>query len=170
MCIRDRFGIVGGVKFAKKESEITEVAGDLIGMKVINQQTGPEGVIAREVLISAPSEIKKEMYLSAVIDRNRGTPILIASPEGGIEIEEIAEKSPDKILKMPFGIDGTLRPYQLLRLTKFMEWKGILAKKGATLAKAVAKCFIETDCSLLEINPHQTHLSLIHISEPTRPY
>ena len=146
-------GKAGGVKFAKKESEITEVAGDLIGMKVINQQTGPEGVIAREVLISAPSEIKKEMYLSAVIDRNRGTPILIASPEGGIEIEEIAEKSPDKILKMPFGIDGTLRPYQLLRLTKFMEWKGILAKKGATLAKAVAKCFIETDCSLLEINP-----------------
>lgn len=146
-------GKAGGVKFAKSEKEIAEVAGDLIGMKMINEQTGPEGVTAREVMISIPADIEKEFYLSVVIDRDRGAPILIASPEGGMEIEEIAEKSPDKILKMPFGIDGKLRPYQLLRLAKFMGWKGDLAKKGAIVAKSVAKCFIETDCSMLEINP-----------------
>lgn len=146
-------GKAGGVKFAKTAKEIPLVADALIGMKMVNQQTGPEGVIAKKVLISVPSEIEKEYYLSVLIDRDRGAPLLIASPEGGMEIEEIAEKSPDKILKMPFGFDGKLRSYQLLRLTKFMGWSGEVAKKGAQVVKAIAKCFIETDCSLLEINP-----------------
>lgn len=146
-------GKAGGVKFAKSKEEISQVCSELIGMKMVNQQTGPEGVVARQVLISKPADIEKEYYLGAVIDRDRGTPILIASPEGGMEIEEIAEKSPDKILKMPFGFDGTLKRYQLLRLTKFMGWDKELAKQGAQVAKAIAKCFIETDASLLEINP-----------------
>ncbi len=146
-------GKAGGVKFAKKREEILQVAKDLIGMKMVNQQTGPEGVVAEKVLISKPIDIAKEFYLGAVIDRDRATPLLIASPEGGMEIEEIAHKTPDKILKMPFGFNGQLRPYQLLRLTKFMGWSGELAKKGAALAQGIAKCFIDTDASLLEINP-----------------
>ncbi|HSX11800.1 MAG TPA: ADP-forming succinate--CoA ligase subunit beta [Chlamydiales bacterium] len=146
-------GKAGGVKFAKKREEIGAIAKALVGMKMVNQQTGPEGVVAHKVLISKPVDIAKEFYLGAVIDRDRATPILIASPEGGMEIEEIAQKSPEKILKMPFAFDGKLRSYQLLRLTKFMGWEGDLAKKGALFAKAIAKCFIETDASLLEINP-----------------
>jgi len=146
-------GKAGGVKFAKSRSEIALIAKALIGMKMVNQQTGPEGVVANQVLISRPVDIAKEYYIGAVIDRARAVPILIASPEGGMEIEEIAHKHPEKILKMAFGFDGKLRPYQVLRLCKFMGWSGDEAKKGAQIAAGLAKCFIETDASLLEINP-----------------
>ena len=146
-------GKAGGVKFAKTRSEITQIAKGLIGMKMVNQQTGPEGVIANLVLITKPVDIAKEYYIGAVIDRDKAVPVLIASPEGGMEIEEIAHKTPEKILKMPFGFDGKLRSYQILRLCKFMGWSGEEAKKGAQIAIGLAKCFIETDASLLEINP-----------------
>jgi len=146
-------GKAGGVKFAKSKEDIAKIAGELIGMKMINQQTGPEGVVANTVLISKPIDIVKEFYLGAIVDRDRASPILIASPEGGMEIEEIAHKTPEKILKLPFAFDGTLKSYQVLRLVKFMGWTGEMAKKGAALARAVAKCFIEVDGSLLEINP-----------------
>jgi succinyl-CoA synthetase beta subunit len=146
-------GKAGGVKFAKSKGEIGEIAKALIGMKMVNIQTGPEGVIAKKILITKPVEIKKEYYLGAVIDRARALPILIASPEGGMEIEEIAHKTPEKILKIPFHLDGKIKPYQLLRLTKFMGWAGEVAKKGAAVAQAVARAFIESDASLLEINP-----------------
>jgi succinyl-CoA synthetase beta subunit len=146
-------GKAGGVKFAKSKQEIISVAKELIGMKMVNQQTGPEGVVAKKVLISKPIDIAKEFYLGAVMDRDRATPVLIASPEGGMEIEEIAHRTPDKILKMPFAFNGQLRPFQILRLAKFMGWSGDLARKGAVIAQGVAKCFIDTDASLLEINP-----------------
>ncbi len=146
-------GKAGGVKFAKTRIEIVEMAKKLLGMKMVNQQTGPEGVIAHKVLISKPVEIAKEFYIGALVDRDRAAPLLIASPEGGMEIEEVAAKAPEKILKMPFAFNGHLRPYQILRLTKFMGWSGDLAKKGAALAQGLAKCFIDTDASLLEINP-----------------
>lgn len=146
-------GKAGGVKFAKTKHEIADVAKKLIGMKMVNQQTGPEGVVAKKVLISKPLDIAKEFYIGALVDRDRACPIMIASPEGGMEIEEVAVKAPEKILKMPFAFNGQLRPYQILRLTKFMGWSGDLAKKGAALAQGLAKCFIDTDASLLEINP-----------------
>ncbi|MDP1608673.1 MAG: ADP-forming succinate--CoA ligase subunit beta [Chlamydiales bacterium] len=146
-------GKAGGVKFAKTVDEIPVIAKQLLGMKMVNEQTGPEGVIAHQILISAPLDIAKEFYLCVVIDRERAVPILIASAEGGMDIEEIAHKTPEKILKIPFGFDGLLKPYQLLRLTKFMHWTGEVAVKGALLAQQVAKCFLETDASMLEINP-----------------
>lgn len=146
-------GKAGGVKFAKTADEIPVIAKQLLGMKMVNEQTGPEGVIAHQVLISAPLDIAKEFYLCVVIDREHAVPMLIASAEGGMDIEEIAHKTPEKILKIPFGFDGHLKPYQLLRLTKFMHWTGELAVKGALLAQQVAKCFLETDASMLEINP-----------------
>jgi succinyl-CoA synthetase beta subunit len=146
-------GKAGGVKFAKSKEEISKIAKDLIGMKMVNQQTGPEGVIAHKVMISKPLDIGKEYYIGAVVDRTRAAPLLIASPEGGMEIEEIAHKSPEKILQLPFSFEGKLRSYQLLRLCKFMGWSGEPAKKGMAVASALAKCFIETDASMLEINP-----------------
>lgn len=146
-------GKAGGVKFAKNRHEIEQNAKALIGMKMVNRQTGIEGVVAHKVIISEPADIAKEYYIGALIDRGRASPVLIASPEGGVEIEEVAEKSPEKILTMPFSFDGKLRPYQLLRLTKFMGWEGDLAKQGAALAEKLAKCFIDKDASLLEINP-----------------
>lgn len=145
-------GKAGGVKFAKSPQEVAAIAGALIGMQMKNEQV-PEGVIAQQVLISEPVDIQKEFYIGALIDRDRAVPILIATPEGGMEIEEVAQRTPEKILKMPFSFDGKLKSYQLLRLAKFMGWNGDVAKQGMDLAKKLALAFIQTDASLLEINP-----------------
>ncbi|NGX45898.1 MAG: Succinyl-CoA ligase [ADP-forming] subunit beta [Chlamydiae bacterium] len=146
-------GKAGGVKFAKSKDEIKSIAKALIGMKMVNNQTGPQGVIANQVMISRPADIEKEYYIGAVIDRDNARPILIASPEGGVEIEEVAEKTPEKILTLPIELNGTLRPYHALRLVNFMGWEGEQAKMGKKIAMGLSKAFIDTDASLLEINP-----------------
>ena len=146
-------GKAGGVKFAKSTEEMIAMAKSLIGMKMVNQQTGPEGVLAKMILMSKPIDIEKEYYIGALVDRSQGVPVLIVSPEGGMEIEEIAHKWPEKILKIPFSFEGKLRSYQLLKICKFMGWSGDLAKKGSAIVQGLAKCFIETDADLLEINP-----------------
>lgn len=146
-------GKAGGVKFAKSKEEIKKVASELIGMKMVNNQTGPQGAVAHKVMISRPADIEKEYYIGAIIDRENARPVLIASPEGGMEIEEIAEKTPEKILTVPIQLDGSLKPYHAIRLTNFMGWKKEQAKVGKKIAMGLAKAFIETDASLLEINP-----------------
>jgi succinyl-CoA synthetase beta subunit len=146
-------GKAGGVKFGKTPDEIKKLSGQLIGMKMVNNQTGPEGVIAHQVLIAGPVKIAKEYYMGAIIDREKREPILIASPEGGMDIEEIAEKHPEKILTLPIALDGSVKPYHLLRLAKFMGWTGVAQEEGMQIASALAKVFIQKDGSLLEINP-----------------
>lgn len=146
-------GKAGGVRFAKDPEEIVRIAEQLIGMKIINRQTGPQGVVAQKVLIEAPVLILKEYYLAATIDRSKAEPILIASFEGGMEIEEIALKRPEHILKVPIQLDGKVRSYHLLEIAKFMRWEGEIRKGGMELIANVAQAFIETDSSLLEINP-----------------
>lgn len=146
-------GKAGGVKFGKTHEEIIGHVKKLIGMKLVNDQTGPKGVIAHQVLLSEPIDIQKEYYLGAIIDRKRARAVLIASPEGGMEIEEIAAHKPERILTLPIPLNGALRTYELWRLANFMGWKGDLAKEGMQMAKAIAKAFMETDASLLEINP-----------------
>ncbi|HSX12454.1 MAG TPA: ADP-forming succinate--CoA ligase subunit beta [Rhabdochlamydiaceae bacterium] len=146
-------GKAGGVKFAKSPKEIVEIADKLIGMKMVNNQTGPLGVVADKVLISVPADIKKEYYIGAIIDREKARPVLIASPEGGVDIEEVAAKTPEKILTLPIGLDGKMKSYHLLRLTNFMGWKEDKAKVGRQIAAGLARAFIDVDGSLLEINP-----------------
>lgn len=146
-------GKAGGVKFAKTEEEIRSHAKALLGLKMVNNQTGPDGVIAHQILLSKPVDIEKEYYLGALIDRNEAAPILIASPEGGMEIEEVAHRFPEKILKIPLQSGGRLRSYQLLELCKFMGWEKELAKQGKEIAQGIAKAFWELDAALLEINP-----------------
>jgi succinyl-CoA synthetase beta subunit len=146
-------GKAGGVKIAHGRQEILKTARKLIGMKMVNNQTGPQGVIAHQVLISELIAIKKEYYLSVVIDRERRQVVLIASAEGGVEIEEIALKNPEKILTIPIGLSGALRPFQKIQLIKFMQWTGEMAKQGAQIAQSLVQAFMDTDASLLEINP-----------------
>jgi len=146
-------GKAGGVKFAKTPEEILSAAERLIGMKMVNNQTGSEGVVAHQVLIAPPVDIEKEYYLGAIVDGSKAQAVLIASPEGGMEIEEIAAKHPDKILTVPIGMDGSVRPYHLLRLGKFMGWEKQTLEEGMKIAAAIGKLFIDKDASLLEINP-----------------
>lgn len=146
-------GKAGGVKFAEDPEEIVRLAEQMIGMKIVNNQTGPEGVVAEKILISPPVAIQKEYYLAATIDRVHSRAVLIASPDGGMEIEEIAAKNPERILTIPIELDGKIRPFRLIELAKFMGWEGDLKKEGMELCTHLAKAFIETDSSLLEINP-----------------
>lgn len=143
-------GKAGGVKLAKSPDEIRSFAKDLLGMKIVNNQTGPEGVIAHQILLTPLTDFVKEYYVGAIIDRHRAEALLIVSPEGGMEIEEVGK---DKIKTVPIGLTGELKNYQLTQICKFMGWEGETAKQGRQLVKALAKTFLECDASLLEINP-----------------
>lgn len=143
----------GGVKLAQNRNAILQFADELIGMRLVNSQTGKKGVVAHEVLISPLIEYKKEYYLAATIDRQKGEAVLIASPAGGMEIEETAKENPDRVKTFPLKNDGKLYGYQLIQLTKLMGWTGEVAEKGKAIALALAKAFVETDGSLAEINP-----------------
>jgi len=146
-------GKAGGVKIGKNRDEVLDHVRHMLGLHIVNNQTGPLGVIAHEVMVSTLTDIKKEFYMGAIIDRDKGYASLIVSPEGGMEIEEIAEKTPEKIRMFPISLDGKLRLYQLEQIVKFMGWEGEVAKKGKKVAMAVAKAFVDSDASLLEVNP-----------------
>lgn len=146
-------GKAGGVKLAKTPKEILEAVQKLLGMKIVNNQTGKDGVVAHQVIISPLLAYKKEYYLGAIIDRHKGQAMLIASPEGGMEIEEIAKTKPDKILTLPIPYNGQFKSYQLVRVAKFMGWKGKAFENGQKVVAGLAKAFVDTDASLLEINP-----------------
>ncbi len=146
-------GKAGGVKFAKSPKEIRDIASKLLGMRMVNTQTGEEGVVAHRLMLSRPIDLKKEYYLGIVIDREKAMPTLLASIEGGMDIEELAKTSPEKLLKLPVEFDGRMRPFHLLRLAHFMGWHGEVAREGMRIAEGLAKAFIEKDASLIEINP-----------------
>ena len=95
----------GGVRIAKSKAEQIKMAKEMLGMKLVNSQTGPKGLIAQQVLISEPVKIQKEYYLGIIADRAQACPVLIASPEGGMDIEEVAHKTPEKILKLSLSLN-----------------------------------------------------------------
>ncbi len=146
-------GKAGGVKFARSPEMILQAAEELLGKKIVNQQTGSEGMVAHQLLVSPPLDIAHEYYLGLTISRDSAQIVLIASPVGGMDIEKVAEEQPDQVLVVPLPLEGTFRQYQLQRLAKFMGWKDSLAQQGIAIVKALTKAFIETDASLLEINP-----------------
>lgn len=146
-------GKAGGVKLAKNREEIFRYAQDLLQKRVVNQQTGPEGIVARKLLLSPAIRFKKEYYLGAIIDAQTAEGVIIASPEGGVEIEEVARRSPEKILTLPIGNEGTVRNYQVVQLLKFMGWDWDRFKEVKKLLQGFAKAFVSTDSMLMEINP-----------------
>ena len=146
-------GKAGGVKIARNPVEILQAVKELLGKKVINNQTGPAGMVSHQVLITTLVDIAKEYYLGVIIDRQKGQGVLIASPEGGIDIEEVARETPEKVLYLTLPSEGFFKSYHLTRIAKFMGWKGSLEKEGAKLVSGLVKAFIESDASLAEINP-----------------
>lgn len=146
-------GKAGGVKFAHSPEAILQAAKELLDMKIINEQTGPGGMIAHQLLLSPPLSILHENYLGMAINRERGQCVLIASPIGGMDIEEVSHKHPSKVLLLPVPFDGMYHPYHLIHLAKFMGWKGNIAQQGMSLTKGLLQAFMDTDATLLEINP-----------------
>ena len=143
----------GGVKLAKTPDEAFEYAKQIIGMQLVTHQTGPEGRKVKKVLVEAAADIAQELYLGITLDRAIGKPVLMASKFGGMEIEEVAPRDPSAILKEPFDAIAGLQPFQARKVAYALGLTGETHKKAVPFLLALAKAYVETDCSLAEINP-----------------
>jgi len=150
---RSKLVMEGGVKIAKSAAEIKDYATKLLGNLLVTKQTGETGRQVKRVYVESGSKIARELYLSIVIDRAVGLPLFMASTEGGMDIEEVAEKHPEKILKIQYDPREGLWRFQALRLAYFLGLKGDEIKSGVSFFISLSKAFTELDCSLLEINP-----------------
>ncbi|MCY0875326.1 MAG: ADP-forming succinate--CoA ligase subunit beta [Firmicutes bacterium] len=146
-------GKAGGVKLAKSLDEVREYARELIGKTLITHQTGPEGKVVKRLLIETLSDIQKEYYLGVVVDRQTGSVVIMASEEGGMEIEEVAAHSPEKIFREVVDPAVGLRPFQARRLAYAIRIPAALINKAAGFMMALYKAFVDMDCSIAEINP-----------------
>jgi succinyl-CoA synthetase beta subunit len=143
----------GGVKVAKSAEEVEQLATQIIGMTLVTHQTGPEGKKVGRVLIEEGLQIERELYLSILLDRAAACPVIIASAAGGMDIEEVAAKEPDKILREHVDPGVGLQPFQSRKLAFGMGLGADAALKLITLLQAVYRTFMETDASMVEINP-----------------
>src|SRR5207248_4606875 len=131
----------GGVKVAKDANQAVELAKEILGMRLITHQTGPEGRIVQRLLIEETLPIERELYLGIVLDRVQGKPVFMASSAGGIEIEEVARKTPDLILKEPIEPGFGLTPYQGRKLAFGIGIPAPSANAGAAAMIALAKAY-----------------------------
>jgi succinyl-CoA synthetase beta subunit len=146
-------GKAGYVVLSEDPAEIEQHCKRMLTVPMVSKQTGPQGIAVRKVLLAPAVEIEKEYYVGMVVDRARNCPVMMVSREGGVEIEEVAAKNPDAIIKEWLHPHLGLQPFQVRRLTDALGLAGEHAKQaGATMA-ALAKLFVEYDCSLAEINP-----------------
>ena len=143
----------GGVKLCRGRDELSTTAGQILGMQLVTPQTGPEGRKVKKVLVAAACEIATEFYAGIVLDRQLGLPVLMVSAEGGVEIEEVAAKSPEKIIKRAFSPRTGLRPFEGRDLARKLGLEGKLVASGASMFVKLARAFVESDASLAEINP-----------------
>jgi succinyl-CoA synthetase beta subunit len=143
----------GGVKLAKDADDAAEQAKKILGMTLVTPQTGPEGRVVRKVLIEEALNIDRELYLGITLDRRIGMPVIMASQQGGMEIEEVAARDPKAIHREPIdGVLGTL-PFQARNIANALELTGDAYKKCIDFVQKLMRAYIETDASLAEINP-----------------
>lgn len=143
----------GGIKLAKDAAEAKKMAGEIIGMNLVTAQTGPAGKHVKKVLVEEQIQVERELYLSVVIDNSIGLPIVMASAEGGVEIEEVAAKHPDAIKRTPVDPTVGFQAFQGRELAMAIGLGGDYMRPAASLIAALYKAFEENDCSLSEINP-----------------
>ncbi|MGA7409035.1 MAG: ADP-forming succinate--CoA ligase subunit beta [Bryobacteraceae bacterium] len=143
----------GGVKVAKDSTEAAEISKKILGMTLVTHQTGPEGRVVQRLLIEQTLPIERELYLGIVLDRALGVPVFMASSEGGMDIEEVAAKTPEKILKEPLKPGFGLQPYQARKLAFGLGIPAPSINAAAAAMTALAKTYDAIDCSLAEINP-----------------
>ncbi len=143
----------GGVKLAKSPEEAEQIAKQMIGMTLVTHQTGPEGKKVGLVLVEEGLQIERELYLSIVLDRASASPVLIASAAGGMDIEEVAASHPEQILRERINPGTGIVPFQGRKLAFGMGLEAAAANKLVKLLESVYRAFIETDASMIEINP-----------------
>ena len=143
----------GGIKLADGPEKAQRAAEAILGMTLITPQTGPEGRLVQKVLVEEGMDIEKELYLGVVIDRSANRPVVMASEAGGMDIEEVAAETPEKILNETVDPLLGLKPYQARNLAFGLNLPAELISPGVKLIAGLYKCFEEMDCSLLEVNP-----------------
>jgi succinyl-CoA synthetase beta subunit len=143
----------GGVKLARSVEEVREIAMKMLGMTLVTHQTGPQGRVVRRLLIEEGADIKKELYVALVVDRVLQKAVIMASSEGGMDIEEVADKHPEKIHRVAIDPFKGLDDGDAETLARKIGVPGELVAQARDLFKALYKVFDECDCSLLEVNP-----------------
>ncbi|NUN98306.1 MAG: ADP-forming succinate--CoA ligase subunit beta [Candidatus Omnitrophica bacterium] len=143
----------GGVKLAKSLDEVESLAKAILGMNLVTPQTGPEGRVVRKVLVGEASKIRQELYAAILFDRTISNPVLIASAAGGVDIEEVAARTPGKIIRTPIDIRFGLGGHAARRTAFALGLSGKTALKAAALLTALYETFVKTDATLVEVNP-----------------
>jgi succinyl-CoA synthetase beta subunit len=143
----------GGVKIAKSVEEAGELAGKMLGMKLVTHQTGPEGRIVHRLLIEETLPIEKELYLGILVDRGEGKPVFMASAAGGMDIEQVAAERPEAILKQYVDPGMGLEPFQARKIAFALGLKASQINPAVQFLTSLYRAFLESDASLVEINP-----------------
>ena len=146
-------GLAGGVKVVGSPEEAETVVRGLLGHRLVTRQTGPEGAPVSRVLLEEPAQIDKEFYLAVIIDSGARSPVIMASQAGGMEIEEVAEATPEKILRSNVDIAIGLQPFQCRNLAYGLDLPANLIRPAAALIANLYRLFVDKGCSLAEINP-----------------
>ena len=146
-------GFKGGVHLCKTAGQARDLAAKMLGQTLVTHQTGPEGRLVNQVLVAESVEIEKEFYFAVLMDRATGAPVIVASREGGMDIEEVADRSPEKIIREPVDMAYGLQPYQTRKLAKELGFAPSQMRAACKLFAALYRCFVKSDCSMVEINP-----------------
>jgi succinyl-CoA synthetase beta subunit len=146
-------GKAGGVKLARSAAEAKQVASGILGMTLVSHQTGPEGKLVRKVYVEAGCDIERELYLAILLDRAAEKLAIIASTEGGMEIEEVAARTPDAILTLHVDPNGGLHPFHARRVASALGLSGESVGRLERFLGGLYRLFVEKDASLVEINP-----------------
>ena len=146
-------GFQGGVHLVKSAAEAGEVAGKMLGQTLVTHQTGEEGKLVSKVMVADAVDIEKEYYLAVLMDRESRSPVIVASTEGGVNIEEVAEQTPEKIHREIIHPLLGLQPYEIRNLSAKLGFSGDTAKQFGKLLKGLFKLFMDCDCSMVEVNP-----------------
>ncbi len=148
-----RNGFKGGVQVVKSAKEAREVAEKMLGQTLVTHQTGPAGRVVNKVLVAESADIAREIYFAILLDRATAAPLVVASTEGGVEIETVAAKSPEKIIREPIDPLGGLQPFQTRKLAGQLGFEHSQTKAATRLFDGLYRTFIGCDCSMVEINP-----------------
>jgi succinyl-CoA synthetase beta subunit len=146
-------GFKGGVHVRKTPDEVRDVAAKMLGQILVTHQTGPAGRLVNKVLVAESADIAREIYFAVLLDRATAAPLVVASTEGGVEIEAVAAKSPEKIIREPIDPLAGLQPYQARKLASQLGFESSQLKNASKLFEGLYRTFIAYDCSMVEVNP-----------------
>jgi succinyl-CoA synthetase beta subunit len=146
-------GFKGGVHLVKSAKDAREVASKMIGQTLVTHQTGPQGRVVKKVLVAEAAQIAREIYFAILRDRATAAPLIVASTEGGVEIETVAAKSPKKIIRESIDPLAGLQPFQTRKVAKELKIEAAQSKAATKLFDGLYRAFIGCDCSMVEINP-----------------